>query len=301
MKLRYKIAIVLFAFLCVAYYYLLRVGGAPEACHFTIDLPRLRSLAASVPGERPREIRVEHLATFRMPAAALVWTGGPLSPIEMRDYAYELVYPDHTIIIDTGMDDAQSKSAHTSFSDPAAWTRVDAALQKAAAIYVTHEHADHLGGVFAVASHLRMETVHLTREQLGHLDLARPLVAPPGFVEKLQPLDYDAVTAVAPGIVLVKAPGHTPGSQFVFVQLADGREVLFLGDTAWHTENLTERRGPPHLTSLMLHNDREANACQLAAASDLMTQVQSLSVVPGHDGRVIDRLLAAGVLQRGFR
>ena len=35
--------------------------------------------------------------------------------------------------------------------------------------------------------------------------------------------------SIAPGIVLKRAAGHTPGSQMVFVKMEDGRELLFLG------------------------------------------------------------------------
>ena len=43
-------------------------------------------------------------------------------------------------------------------------------------------------------------------------------------------IDYDRLYAVAPGVVLVSAPGHSPGSQLVYVRLADYREVLLVGD-----------------------------------------------------------------------
>ena len=103
---------------------------------------------------------------------------------------------------------------------------------------------------------------------------------------------------MAPGVVLVKAPGHTPGSQLVYVQLADGRELILTGDTAWHRENVELVEGPPRLTSLLLKNDRAANACQLQALHDLPAEVH---VVPGHDARVVDALVSAGLLHAGLR
>jgi glyoxylase-like metal-dependent hydrolase (beta-lactamase superfamily II) len=42
----------------------------------------------------------------------------------------------------------------------------------------------------------------------------------------------DHVTGViqfAPGVVLIKAAGHTPGSQMVHVRLASGKEVMLVG------------------------------------------------------------------------
>jgi len=37
-------------------------------------------------------------------------------------------------------------------------------------------------------------------------------------------IDYDGYFPLAPGVALIKAAGHTAGSQMVFVTLASGRE-----------------------------------------------------------------------------
>jgi glyoxylase-like metal-dependent hydrolase (beta-lactamase superfamily II) len=46
--------------------------------------------------------------------------------------------------------------------------------------------------------------------------------------------------AIAPGVVLKKAQGHTPGSQMVFVALASGSELLFVGDVVWNFDAVTQ-------------------------------------------------------------
>src|SRR3989442_414512 len=43
-------------------------------------------------------------------------------------------------------------------------------------------------------------------------------------------VDYDKYLPLAPGIAVIKAPGHTPGSQMVFVALESGKEYLLIGD-----------------------------------------------------------------------
>ena len=48
-------------------------------------------------------------------------------------------------------------------------------------------------------------------------------------------IDYESYLPVAPEIVLIKAPGHTPGHQMVYVRLASKRDYLFIGDVGGHS------------------------------------------------------------------
>ena len=56
-------------------------------------------------------------------------------------------------------------------------------------------------------------------------------------------VDYEKYLPVAPGIVLIKAAGHTPGSQMVYIALESGRELLLIGDTTWHMDGVRQMRG----------------------------------------------------------
>src|SRR5262249_20056032 len=152
--------------------------------------------------------------------------------------------------------------------DAQAYEHLRAIMKTASAIYVTHEHADHLGGV--LADDTVFPNAMLTSEQINS-DRMKPLVITPAHKAAIKELKYDTMTAVAPGVVLIKAPGHTPSSQWVFVSRADGKELLLVGDTAWHMANIENEQGPPKLMWLMLHNDREANACQLVELHKLET------------------------------
>src|SRR6185436_1780133 len=46
-------------------------------------------------------------------------------------------------------------------------------------------------------------------------------------------------------IVIVPAPGHTPGSVIVFVTESNGQRVAFVGDLAWQREAILEREERP--------------------------------------------------------
>ena len=120
-------------------------------------------------------------------------------------------------------------------------------------------------------------------------------------LERLQPLEYDRYHALAPGVVLIKAPGHTPGSQMVYVQRSDGAEVLFLGDVAWQFRNIeTQRERPRLVTWFLLKEDRTAVFGQLAALKQLHESEPRVHIVPGHDAEVVSALLHAGVLKAHF-
>ena len=54
----------------------------------------------------------------------------------------------------------------------------------------------------------------------------------------IKTFDYEKLYRVAPGVALQKAPGHSPGSELVYVRTADGHELLFVGDIAWNEESL---------------------------------------------------------------
>jgi glyoxylase-like metal-dependent hydrolase (beta-lactamase superfamily II) len=102
-------------------------------------------------------------------------------------------------------------------------------------------------------------------------------------------------------VVLIKSPGHTPGSQLIYVALEDGTELLILGDTAWHLASIEEVKSPPKLVSLaFLHNDRRAHICHLDALHKLAAADPKIQLIPGHDGEVIAKLVASGTLHEKF-
>jgi glyoxylase-like metal-dependent hydrolase (beta-lactamase superfamily II) len=180
---------------------------------------------------------------------------------------------------------------------------MDLALGAADQIILTHEHTDHIGGLAAYRSPEAIRPrLLLTAEQVASTPRygAFSTPAPPLF-EGYEPLDYDGAVAIAPGVVLMKAAGHTPGSQLVYVQQADGRELLFIGDVGWTLRNvLTGKSRPRLLSDLLLGEDRAAVFAQLAALGDLHAAEPAVSIVPGHEAAAIDQLIAEGALIEGF-
>jgi len=263
----------------------------------------LRRLAESLPGDRPTSIRFERIMDFKIPRAITI-TSGPLSRLTMAGAAYQIAYPDqHTVIVDTAMSSDQAKALGTinAFNE-GAYARLIKAMSAAQMILITHEHPDHIGGLAAHPDvvHLFQTNVKLTKEQASNLEFSKPVVLPEAALTGYQPLVYDRLMAIAPGIVLIKSPGHSPGSQMVFVHQSDRTDFLFLGDIAWTMPNVDLVRGRPRLIGLITHEDRQAVIDQLAAIHALAAANPKLVIVPGHDAGTLADLAARGVMKERF-
>jgi len=265
-------------------------------------LDQVRALARGVPGERPRAVHVIKLAESTGPLSNYV-AGADSQRVPSCFAVFQIRFRDRWLVVDAGLD----REAITQFYGannrltfwPDRYDRIRAALQGAEHIVLTHEHLDHAVGVTRgpYFRQIAAKTL-LTAEQL------QALLAPPsrGIVRLaadtaafFPTLRYDRLFLLAPGVVLIKAPGHTPGSQFVYVQLESGREILLAGDVAWQTEGLATGRPKPDATVRALGEDREAVQAQL----DWLRRVfegGTVAVVLSHDSRSLDALVARGVL-----
>jgi len=286
-----------FAVLALA---LLGFGPAARA-EFTLDLDEVRRLAASLPGDAPSEIRYEQVARFAFYDAMLVG-GDPWRPAPLPVIAYQLVFPSQTILVDTGLDAATAK--HTLLLrdfDAAASERVRAAMARAAQIVITHEHEAHIGNI---ASYPALETLtpalRLTAEQLANRAGMKPAVLPTAPFASYTPLHYEHLYALAPGVVLIKAPGHSPGSQIVYVRLANGHELLLIGDVCTRLRNIELERERPWFMTFVIGENRAQVLEQLHVLHGLMQTEPALAILPNHDGAALAALAARGWLQPGF-
>lgn len=287
-----------------AYYWLIVESHLPSSGSYTIDMAHVRALADSIEGGGPAEIRVETVGTITFPKTAVVagdgWEGTAL-PVS----AFQLVYADKTILLDTGFDEATMKAGDAAVSgyDSAAYQRIVSAMNKAALILITHEHWDHAAGLFAQPN-LEQLLPHakLNAEQVEHADRLLPSVFPEAFRQAYKPVSFEKYLAVAPGVVLIRAAGHTPGSQIIYAKRADGREYLFIGDVAWHKRNIDLMRERARLvTWWFLREDRDAVLLQLAELNRLQRAEPDMLIMPGHDPAVLANAIEAGHLSEEFK
>jgi glyoxylase-like metal-dependent hydrolase (beta-lactamase superfamily II) len=85
-------------------------------------------------------------------------------------------------------------------------------------------------------------------------------------------------------IVIVPAPGHTPGSVVVFVTLP-GARYAFVGDLVWQLEGLLEREGRPWFEAKQLAENPVEIRQSLLRMSAIVARYPQITIVPAHDPR----------------
>lgn len=300
MKRWHKITLFVAALLACATYWLL-YDNRPVDAVAPLDIAALRQAANALAGEKPASVAVERIANGKLPATLLV-AGGGFAATHQGVHSFRIEWPDRHIILDTGMDKKAADAMGVYALDEAAQARVTASLNTAEAILVTHEHLDHIGGVLTTADWPTVQPrAQITREQFDHPELTRPVEWPKGSRSSFKPVDYQNMRSVAPGIVAIKAASHTPGSQLLFVQMADGREYLFTGDIASMDRNWRETRARSRLVGdVIIDEDRPAVFRWLNAFKALHSANPATVMVPTHDAGAIDRLIAGKALRKGF-
>jgi glyoxylase-like metal-dependent hydrolase (beta-lactamase superfamily II) len=96
--------------------------------------------------------------------------------------------------------------------------------------------------------------------------------------------------------VLLRAAGHSPGSQWVYVRLASGREFLLVGDLVYNAAGLERQSQRPRGTSEALKEDRDVLQRQLQVARALADSA-GFVIVPAHDDALLSSLARSGALR----
>ena len=289
--------LLILAFVGAVYWLFYNTGPAPDA-PYRLDMAAVRAEAVRLPGALPDHIEVDTVSHDEVHRIAMV-AGTDWEPIDLIRTSYRVVHAERSVIIDTAYDEALAREVEADRFDRDARAHVLEGLDRADLILVTHEHGDHEGGVLTSPRLAQLlPKLRLTREQVGS-----PAALPwPTGVPRPHPLDYRTIHAVAPGVVLIKAPGHTPGSQMIYVRQANGREFLFMGDVASMLDNvrLGQQRSR-YVTGLVSGGDRPAVAAELRAVKAVSRANPDLILVPGHDAAAIGKLAREGLLRERFR
>jgi glyoxylase-like metal-dependent hydrolase (beta-lactamase superfamily II) len=295
------LALSLVVVLSAGYFWLLGDGGAFSSADYALDVAAVRQAAASINGARATDIQIETISHTDVPEAVMV-AGTGWQRVDLVRVGYHLVFPDQSIIIDTAYDAETARQGGADRYDNAAWRRLQDAMRSASHIVVTHEHADHIGGLLASPYWPELLPKALvTQEQFDNPQGAWPAVWPEGSREWFKPLRYDALLAIAPGVVLIKAPGHSPGSQMIYVQRADGQEYLFMGDVASMLDNVARVSIRSRLvTNFISHDDRAEVVAETKALHRLAAAEPNIALVPGHDGAALTALADKKLLTVGF-
>ena len=273
---------------------------AQETGYPTDLLARVRQAATTIPGVRPQSVNFIKFAESHRTYAAVIEGGGD-EPFVSARTAFQAAYPGATVMIDAGMDEAVHRFYGFGRDEPYWQDRndiVQTALLQASLIVVTHEHGDHIAGVLR-SSHRDaiVGKTLLTEAQVNALRTSPQLPEIEITEEEARDyivVDYELFLPVAPGIVLIKAPGHTPGHQMVYIQLEQGAEYLLIGDIGWLMANVTELKLRPAGTIERIGEDPQALMAQLTWLNQILAD--GVIVVPSHDDVLLRSLAEAGVL-----
>ena len=160
-----------------------------------------------------------------------------------------------------------------------------------AAVIPTHAHWDHvsglddLGGVpvltSAAAKRFRDARTHDT-------DVLRSLAGVP-----YQPYDFDGGAYLGfprshdvwgdGAVVIVPAPGHTPDSVIVFINLPSGARYALLGDLVWQMDGIDLPAEKPWMLRRVIHEDDDEVHKDLALVRAAARKFPRLHLVPAHD------------------
>ena len=265
------------------YWFLIDNSGATLPAK-PITIAQLRQLANSIPGAAPYAVEVERGAFRRVPGDLMV-AGSGLKRKLIGYMAFRLlVRGGPPVMIESGITPVIATAVGAESFNLSAQARIDRELDRAGMVLVTHEHPDHLGALAAHGGAALTQAAWLNPAQLPSSPSARQLPWPSGAQVQAR-ISGTAPMAVAPGIVVIPAPGsHTPGSQLIYVRLADGHELLFAGDNSSFAQNWQELRGRSRLVETWFAPENRAEVfAWLKTIRALKAQAPGLLVVPGHD------------------
>jgi len=271
-------------------------------------LPKPEPYAGPVPtANPPADMAVLAVVTgVNYRVAAYGYRGG--SPFERRDFAMAgtlIRHPRGDLLIDTGFGrniDEQfatmplSFRAITSYSlwQPAADQLVAAGhdLKSLRAILLTHAHWDHVSGLPDFPG-VPVWVTSPEREFIrrgGHGQFGKPF---PNIRYEEYGFEASAYLGFPESrdiygdgsIVVVPAPGHTPGSVIIFVTLHDGARYAFVGDLVWQREGIALREERSWLVRQFADLDEQGVRENLLRMIAIKERLPELIIIPAHDMR----------------
>jgi glyoxylase-like metal-dependent hydrolase (beta-lactamase superfamily II) len=266
---------------------------------FAADLSVMRAMSTVLPGAPPLAVNGVRVAASIRPRKFVI-AGGDDTPVTMPRTAFQVVYPDCTVMIDSGLD----KATHDSFSPDKPepyygeqFAKLARALDAARLIVLTHHHADHVAGVVTSPNFAA-----LAGKTIISMDVADCLMNTPHrphlkltqqAISRFIVLDYPQHYPVAPGIVLIRSPGHSADSQMVYIRLQSGREILHSVDSAWVMDNIREVKGK---AAPWVKEDVPSVMGQLRWLKNVAETEKSITILVTHDNDLFERLTQSGAV-----
>ena len=262
-----------------------------------LNLSRIRALVAAQPGPLPVAVNAARVAMSVRPKKFVI-EGGDETPTSMPRTAFQLVYLNHSVMLDSGLD----QETHDSFGKgnkepyyPDEFEKLARALNRADAIILTHYHADHVGGVVTASNRAELAAKTFVNRHTAKLMVETPhrpnLALSEEEIIDFILFDYEEHYPIMPGVVMIKTPGHSPDSQMLFIRLQNGREYLHSVDTAWNMQNIVQMKGKA--APWVVENTAQI-AVQLKWLNGLLSDEPDLTILVTHDDDQLERVMADG-------
>ncbi|MFP6639499.1 MAG: ABC transporter substrate-binding protein [Myxococcota bacterium] len=279
-----------------------------------VPLPSPSHLADRLEAEEahgPIRLYWINTASQTLPTSGVMDTAGTAEgdlEFEMSFPAFVLEWADgRLLLVDAGMDEAGARSfgaplsamglaeamrPHTSVADA-----LGDARKRVKGIVFTHLHADHVGGLSALCQTGEVDArVFMTDAQSK-----RPNFTTSGGLEQvLEANCVETETPVAealapvpgfPGVGIIAAAGHTPGSQLIVARIGSGpsaRNVVFTGDIVNHAQAIPLDRGKPFLYRTFLVPEDESRQSSLRGFLRDLHDRQGFGLLVSHDQRALE-------------
>ena len=266
---------------------------------YEVDIEAVRAQARVLPGALPVAINAISVAASIRPRKLIV-DGSDDTPTAMPRTAYQLVYPDGTVMLDSGLDIETHESFGKGESEPYYPDQYDLlqmALDQAKAVFLSHYHGDHAGGILQSPNFKE-----LARKTIISSETARILVQEPhrphlaitqDDVNNFIIIDYPVHAPIAPGVVAIKSPGHSADSQMTYILMENGQEFLHSFDVAWNMDNIKLIKGK---TAPWVPEDKPMILGELRWLNGLMKSHPGIKHLVAHDDLLLDEFKKSGLV-----
>jgi N-acyl homoserine lactone hydrolase len=170
--------------------------------------------------------------------------------------------------------------------------------ERLAGIVLTHSHWDHISG----AEDFPDVPVWVSADEVAFMHSAHRSTAVARSLTGLRYLPYEFERRPYLGfashrdvwgdgsVVLVPAPGHTPGSVIAFLALPSGRRIALIGDIVWQIEGLEREVPKPWLSRMMADASPSEVLGLVHTLAHLYRTLPDMQWVPSHDARAMASL-----------
>lgn len=112
-------------------------------------------------------------------------------------------------------------------------------------------------------------------------------------INKFNIFDYGDCYPIAPGMVLIKAAGHSVDHQMVYIALQSGREILHSVDVGWVLDNIAQIKGK---AAPWVKEDVPAVMGQLRWLNAVLNKETNVTLLVTHDDALLTKLTKSGAI-----